>query len=187
MHRRRFLTGVVATGAVAAAPAVADAHPLPVGEASTEGAADGDSVDGTSATADEKEPSTLKTAPAPWQLFAPLGRGSDVGLGWRLSELSDVERGAAVLTLRHESGEEARVHLCAIGKRPRGVAQSDQVDLMLMNRGDGKQQTLEPIGRVLKTLAGVIRANERSAAAGAEGLLPHALRVSYFRSQRCLT
>ena len=57
---------------------------------------------------------------------------------------------------------------------------------MLMNQGDGKQQTLEPIGRVIKTLAGVIRTNERRADAGAEGLLPHALRVSYFRSQSCL-
>lgn len=184
MHRRRFLRGVVATGAVAAVPAVAEAHQEPATDRSDDLSPEGDSPETT--TDDRVEPASSPTAPAPWQLFAPLGRGSDVGLGWRLSELSDVEHGAAVLTLVHASGDRARVHLCAIGKRPRGVAQSDHVDLMLMNQGDGKQQTLEPIGRVIKTLAGVIRTNERRADAGAEGLLPHALRVSYFRSQSCL-
>lgn len=186
MHRRRFLRGVVATGAVVAAPPVARAHEGLEEQPADDGPQAG--VETTDvASRDDSAAAEAPTAPAPWQLLAPLGRGSDVGLGWRLSHLSDIERGAAVLTLAHESGEEARVHLCAIGKRPRGVAQSDHVDLMLMNRGDGKQQTLEPIGRVLKTLANVIRANERSADAGAAGLLPHALRVSYFRSQRCLT
>ena len=181
MHRRRFLRGVVATGAVIAAP-TGEASAAEPGSTPDAEAAEATGVDPAGATQD-----ATPSAPAPWALLDPLSVGSDVGLGWRIEHLSEIVRGAAVLTLVHEApgegGERARVHLCAVRGEARGVAHSEHVDLILMNRGDGGLVTNEPIGRVLKTLAGVIRANERGST---EGLMPHALRVSYFHSLQCL-
>ena len=194
MHRRRFLQGIAATTAVAAssgnalannaeAPNAADGQPP---ERAEEGPASASAEAADAASAETAAPAT-PAGPPPWALLAPLSVGSDVGLGWSIQQLSGVSRGAAVLSLQHEDGTGARIHLCSIAGTPRGVAHSDHIDLMLMNNGDGRLVTHEGIGRVLKTLAEVIRHNERSSAAKASGLMPHALRVGCFRSQRCLT
>lgn len=110
-----------------------------------------------------------------WPLFDPLGAGSEVGLGWSLARLSDVRRGALVLTLRHEDGREAEVHICRRGREGRGIAHTPKLDLLLMNDGDGDQPTDESVGRVIKTLARLIAKNERRAPAG---LLAHPQRIS---------
>lgn len=106
----------------------------------------------------------LPTGPAPWWLIAPVGPGTPLGLGWYVGDLSAVERGAAVLTLRNTSGDQARVHLCAHNGRPRGVAYSQMVDLVLMDGGTGSERTNERLGRVVLGLAERIRQNEISPA-----------------------
>jgi hypothetical protein len=157
MERRRFLKGIAVTTAALTA-------------SSTAAAGERTSGVGTS----------------PWTLLAPLEAGADVGLGWRILSLGAVSQGAAVLTLTHDDGGEARVHLCAIDGAAKGVAHSQSVDLILMNQGDGDLETHEPIGRVLKTLADVIRSNERQHATCIAGLMSHDERVSQYAAEQCL-
>ena len=44
---------------------------------------------------------------APWWLLGELKAGSFLGKGWFLSDISPVERGASVISLRKKTGEEA--------------------------------------------------------------------------------
>ena len=153
MKRRHFLQSVAVSGAAA-------------------------TVAGELAAGSGGEARVAFTPPEPgavWPLFDPLGAGSAVGLGWYLAALSDVRRGAMVLTLQHEGGRQAHVHLCRRGHAPRGIAHSAELDLVLMNDGDGEARTDESLGRVIKTLARLIAKNERRVP---EGLLAHGQRLS---------
>lgn len=97
---------------------------------------------------------------APWWLLRPLARGSHLGLGWVLAHLSAVDRGAIVLTLQHREGGVARVHICRHEGRPKGLAHTELLDLVLMDGGRGDRPTDEGLGRVLLGLAAHIRENE---------------------------
>ncbi len=103
---------------------------------------------------------SLPSGPAPWWLIAPARKGSEVGLGWYVGALSKVEKGAAILTLVHRSGQRARVHLCTHNGSPEGVAHTRLVDLVLMDGGSGSFRTDEQLGRVVLGLAERIRRNE---------------------------
>lgn len=120
----------------------------------------------------------------PWALIDPLRAGTHVGKGWKIASLSGVERGAAVLTLEHLDGRRVRVHLCASGNAPIGVAHSKSVDLLLMDGGMGQSRTEEDLGRVLKAIARRITVNERAIGADATAFLarlqPHADRVAAY-------
>ena len=98
--------------------------------------------------------------PAPWDLLSPLSAGSAVGLGWSIHSLSPVEKGAAVLTLSHAGGTQARIHICAHNGSPAGVAYTELLDLVLMDGGDGRTPTDEALGRVLMGLAASMRNTE---------------------------
>ncbi len=122
-------------------------------------------------------------AAPPWWLLAPLAAGDAIGGGWRLLSLSAVTRGAAVLTVRHHSGQSASIHLCAWQDRPRGLAHSALLDLLLMDGGDGEHQTDEGLGRALMGLAKRIQRNEIEAAADIAPLarmLTHTERVALY-------
>jgi hypothetical protein len=168
MHRRRFLQGVAVTSAAIVAP-LTGSELLP--SARDEGEA--------AQAASSQQQTEL------WALMAPYVAGSTVGLGWSVQGLSSATPGAALLTLEHDSGEHAAVHLCGRAGDPRGVAHTDQIDMILMNRGDGQQPTDEGIGRVLKTLAANMRQNERRGAVVSRSrLMPHAMRTGHFGSRR---
>lgn len=96
----------------------------------------------------------------PWWLVAPLQRGEHLGGGWFLAHLAPVKEGAAVLTLQHAEEGVARVHLCYLDGRPRGLAHTAMLDLILMDGGQGDKSTDERLGRVLMGLAKVIARNE---------------------------
>ena len=160
--RRDVLQSLVA--GVVAVPAAA----LAKGDATPEDAAAAKA--GQGAAAAQVEPH------APWALLAPLLPNSELPLGWRVEALTKVERGAAVLTLLHESGGHATVHLCRNGGRPVGIGYSKHVDMVLMNGGKGDRPTEESIGRVLMAIATRIDAN----GAQLEGALTHAERVSRY-------
>lgn len=124
--------------------------------------------------------------PAPYWLVQPLRTGSDVGHGWSLADLSPVERGAAVLTLAHADGGQARVHLCHRGSAPRGIAHSEHLDFVLMNGHDGSAPSDEHLGLVILSLARRVSRNERLASAQLaqlHGLMPHAERVRVFGAE----
>jgi hypothetical protein len=133
--------------------------------------------------ASEAAPSTTTlmppvTAPAsptlqsgPWELIAPYRAGAPLALGWRVADLSAVERGAVTLRLRHDGGAEAGVALCRNGGQPRGVAHTEQLDLILINGGHGDSPTDEDLGRVLVSLAELLRGRDL------DGLMTHAERL----------
>ena len=120
-----------------------------------------------------------------WPLLAPLAPGDLVGLGWRVVELCAVSHGGALLRLARAESE-ARVHLCGYAGTPRGVAHSDGIDLVLMNRAEGASPTDEDLARVLNVLALLIRSNERAGAATSESLVSHDARLAFYRAQQAL-
>ena len=102
----------------------------------------------------------LPDGPEPWWLIFPLEKGSRLAKGWQIVRLSRVQRGASVLELVHHSGARARVHVCYRQGAAKGLAHSELFDLLLMDGGDGNQQTDESLGRVLKDIERRIRKNE---------------------------
>lgn len=97
---------------------------------------------------------------APWWLLSPLQQGASLGRGWSIDALSPIESGAAILTLAHRDGRQARVHMCAWKDAPRGVAHTELLDLIIMDGGQGDRPTEEGLGRALSSLASRIRRNE---------------------------
>lgn len=154
MDTRRKLLKKIGLG-TAAAGLVIGARRLPrdAGEVDLAAAAPGDQA------------GTARVDPAvagdgPWWLLEPLQRGAHLGQGWFLAHLGGVQRGASVLTLQHQDGRVARVHVCNHAGSPRGLAHTALLDLVLMDGGQGDQRTPEDLGRVLLGLAQVIRGNE---------------------------
>ena len=90
-----------------------------------------------------------------------------------LEDLEPVRRGAAVLVLRGPE-QTARVHICRRGRVPRGVAWTRELDLLLMNGGDGDAPTREGLGRVLRLLAADMRGP------APDGLLSHDERLALY-------
>ena len=103
---------------------------------------------------------TLPDGPEPWWLIFPLEIGSSLAKGWKVHALTRVERGASVLSLRRNSGEEARVHICFRAGEAKGLAHSEMFDLLLMDGGNGHRPTDEGLARVLTDIARRIRTNE---------------------------
>ncbi len=169
MQRRGLLKCLAAGGVVLSVPLAVDvAH---------------DSL--TTLDADEPQPAEDNS---PWSLVAPFSADMEVGLGWRVASISEVKRGAAVLTLRHQEGRQAQVHLCRRQGVPRGLAYTDKLDMFLMNDGDGQQQTHEDIGRVVKTVAAWVRRSEQTAGPvpTAPQLLTHSTRVRRYGPREIL-
>lgn len=102
------------------------------------------------------------TEAAPWWLLGSLRAGSAVGRGWRIDDLTPVREGATILSLSHRDGRLARVHICARQGRPSGLAHTAMFDLVLMDGGQGDQQTDEALGRVLKQVARSVARAERT-------------------------
>jgi MoaA/NifB/PqqE/SkfB family radical SAM enzyme/ferredoxin len=127
-----------------------------------------------------QQPAGPEGTEPPWQLLAPFGEGTALGLGWALDSLGPIRGGAAVLVLRNASvagsGGVARVTVRRNGGAPVGVAHTEHLDFMLMNGGGGAGKTDESIARVLRGLATALE--KRGNRAGKEPvlalLLPHA-------------
>ena len=120
--------------------------------------------------------------PAPWELLRPLALGSVVAHGWRIAELSAVEAGSCVLTLKNGRGRMHRVHLCGNDGRPQGIVYTRQSDLLVMNGGRGDLPTEEGLAQAVAEVAHVVAANEgsRQQQQLAAALMPHAERVRAF-------
>ena len=99
---------------------------------------------------------------SPWWLLDPLRAGTDVGKGWRIFALGSIENGASILTLQHNEGHKANVHICSYEGDPKGLAHTEFLDLILMDGGCGDKPTDEHLGRVLLGIAKRIRTNELS-------------------------
>jgi hypothetical protein len=120
--------------------------------------------------------------PPPWELLHPLAVGSVVAHGWRVAELTGVDDGSCVLTLRNERGRAHRVHVCRNDGHPQGLVYTDRLDLVVMNGGQGDLPTEEGLAQAVAEVAHVLAANEGNLqqAPLVVALLPHAERLNLF-------
>ena len=133
---------------------------------------------------------TAESGPAPWHLFAPLEAGSELALGWKIKDLSPVELGGTVMTLKHKRGYETKVHFCKKSEVPKGITHTSHFDVFLMNGGDGDTASEEELGRVVLTLGEVVRQNEDrkpELRKLASGMLSHDERVDLFGPESLLS
>jgi hypothetical protein len=96
----------------------------------------------------------------PWCLVDPITKGTCVGKGWSVSDLSGVNEGASVLSLTHFNHGTAKVHICARGTQGSGLTHSHLLDFVLMDGGDGGKRTQENLGRVIMSIAKRVSKNE---------------------------
>ena len=110
-----------------------------------------------------------------------------IGLGWRLAALTNNDRGAWVVELLR-GDQLGRVHVCFHSGEPKGVGHTELLDLILMDGGDGRKDTDEHLGRVIRHMANIVRQNELREGADAElaRLLTHAERVERFGPETLL-
>jgi 2Fe-2S type ferredoxin len=122
------------------------------------------------------EPADDAADPPPWGLLVPFAEGSAIGLGWEIASLGPIRGGAAMLLLRHEGGDTARVGVRRNGGTPVGVAHTEHLDFVLMNGGGGGAPTDVPIAKALCVLADALGrpAHEPAQADLLGRLRPHA-------------
>jgi hypothetical protein len=132
---------------------------------------------------DSGTPST-SSAPAPWELVHPLALGSVVAHGWQVAGLTGVVDGSCVLTLQNQRGRAHRVHLCRNNGAPQGLVYTKQIDLVVMNGGQGDLPTEEGFAQAVAEVAHVLAANERRHQPVLTALLPQAERARTFSDRR---
>ena len=97
---------------------------------------------------------------APWWLLTPFQKGSSLGLGWSIGDLTRIKKGATILSLAHPEKGIARVHICVHNGNPHGVAHTDLLDFLLMDGGTGQTPTGESVGRALLGLVKNLKQKE---------------------------
>jgi len=161
MLSRRELIGKGAVGATAALTLGAAARTAVAStravQAATTDAADGRDERHVAPSSDD---AAAITSPPPWELLSPLAAGSEVAHGWRLADLSPVQDGACVVTLRNARGRSHRIHVCRNDGTPQGIVYTRRVDLVVMNEGKGDLPTEENLAQAVAALAHVVAANE---------------------------
>jgi len=175
LSRRTFVGRLAAGAAVAGAvTTIGTRASARTSAAPSSGSAPADA--GTASTSDVAL-SDAPSAPAPWELLAPLTAGAALGHGWQVAALSGVEAGSCVLTLQHASGRTQRLHVCRHDGRPAGVVYTDTLDLLVMNDGAGETPTDEGLAQAVATVAHAVA---RNAGAAPAELLAHAERLDRF-------
>jgi ferredoxin len=111
----------------------------------------------------------------PWELLAPFGEDTPIGLGWSLESLSPVRNGSASLALRHAEYGTALVAIRRNGGAPLGIAHTDRLDFLLMNGGSGRTHTEDSIAHALIAMADTLQGQAAAVPeALVAALLPHA-------------
>lgn len=107
--------------------------------------------------------------------------GTHLGNGWTLEAVGEVRDGACSISLRHEGGTEAQVAIHRNLGAPVGVANTDELDFVVMNGGAGSTATDHGVAQVLVAMAARIskvppiaarRALVEMLSSHAEGALP---------------
>jgi hypothetical protein len=177
---RRTFVGRVAAGAVVAVAASG----VKRAAASAAQPQAGVPSDATSAAAPEAK--ATASAPPPWPMLQPLKEGAVVAAGWRVAALSEIQHGSCVLTLANERGRTHRIHLCRNDGRPQGLVYTREVDLVVMNGGQGDLPTEEGLAQAVAEVAHVLAANERRHAETLTALLPQSERTQLFAHSAAL-
>jgi len=119
--------------------------------------------------------------PAPWELFSPIERGQEIAHGWSIAGLSGSVAGAYNMRLANADGRATNVHICLKDEFSSGVAQSEMLDLVIMNGGESNRDSEEDLALVLNSLAETISANEMLLSADSfSALMSHEDRVSTY-------
>jgi hypothetical protein len=184
MQRRWFIQGVLVGGAAVVATTQArEAIASPISS--------------PHAVSGAPEPEAKDLPPAPrapaaaeneslWPLLAPLTPGAEVARGWKIREVSVISDGGACATLVSDHGE-ARVHVCRHdGNDERAMTHSTELDLYLMNGGDGLAPTDETLAGAVETLALVLARNEVAGVEVPDALMTHSARLNFFARDRKL-
>jgi hypothetical protein len=183
MLSRRDLVGkLAASGAVLVAAGAAGASMAPAkldNKVAGSGELPPPSQDDAWTVVDAGMPETA-SAPAPWELLKPLAMGSVVAHGWKVAGLSGAVDGSCVLTLENERGRQHRVHICRNDGSPKGLVYTDNVDLLVMNGGQGDLPTDESFAQAVAEVSHVLSANERKQPAVIASLMPHDERLARF-------
>ena len=177
LSRRTFVGRLAAGAAVAGAVTTIGTRASARTSAAAEQSASASDDARTASASSDAAPSDAPSAPAPWELLAPLTAGAALGHGWQVAALSGVEAGSCVLTLQHASGRTQRVHVCRHDGRPAGVVYTDTLDLLVMNDGAGETPTDEGLAQAVATVAHAVA---RNAGAAPAELLAHAERLERF-------
>lgn len=98
-------------------------------------------------------------------LLAPL-LGRSLPGGFRVSSMSDVDRGSVAITLTRQDGAHAAVQVFRRSPLSSGLATTRLLDLRWMNGGDGEQVTNEAAGIAVMSLAARVRRIEASVLRG---------------------
>ena len=183
LSRRAFVgklaAGAVAAGTVAGIAGRASARTSGVaGTVAPSAAPSGAAVANAAAAATATE---AASAPAPWEMLRPLTAGAPLAHGWTVAELSPVEAGSCVVTLRNAQGTPRRVHLCRNGGTPAGLVYTERYDLVVMNGGARELPSDEGLAQAVAAQAHAVAGNERAHAEPGP-LLAHAERVERFAS-----
>jgi hypothetical protein len=183
LSRRAFVGKVAAGAAVAWVAGVGRAKALPAPGKRAEGS---DALPPASDAAPQPQPASETISdlggPPPWDLLRPLALGAAVSNGWRVAGLTGVVDGSCVLTLQNERGRSHRIHLCRNDGSPQGLVYTKQLDLVVMNGGQGDLPTEEGLAQAVAEVAHVLAANERDRRHEnlVTTLLPQAERVRLF-------
>ncbi len=97
---------------------------------------------------------------APWWLLEPLTKGDHLGAGWRITSLSAVQDGAAILGVNHKQHGPLQIHVCANNGSPRGYVYTELFDLIVMDGGHGDKRIGPDFRAVLEHLAQQLMSNE---------------------------
>src|SRR5262249_42387571 len=101
---------------------------------------------------------------------------------------SAAQHGSCVLTVANGRGRMHRIHVCRNDGRPQGLVYTQELDLVVMNGGQGDLPTDEGLAQAVAQVAHVLASNEsdRRQAPVVAALLPHAERIERFASAAAL-
>jgi hypothetical protein len=116
-------------------------------------------------------------------LLAPLAGRSLPG-GFRVANVSDIDRGSAQITLTRQDGAQVRVQVFRRSLRSTGLATTRLLDLRWMNGGDGEHVTQETAGLAIMNVAARLRRIEASAVRGGLSAPQRAALASLYTHER---
>ena len=97
----------------------------------------------------------------PWKLVAPYRAGALVAPGWYMHELNPIADGSAIVCLKSDKQRYVRFRICRNDGKPLGITHTSNLDLFLINSGNGSTPTEEALTRLALSLARGIKASSK--------------------------
>lgn len=108
------------------------------------------------------QPKAAPADPVHGPLLGPFGPGADVAYGWRVDSVGAVVNGASLVILKHDDHGSAHLRVCRREpSHPLGIAQTGELDIVLLNEGNGRHSTEPTLAAAVAHMATVIVTQER--------------------------